>query len=139
MCRHVLYLGEPVTLAEVLTEPPHSLYQQSWAPRLQRYGTVNADGFGVGWYPEDGTGAAGAGPARYRRAVPIWTDPNLPELARTIRSRAVLAAVRSATAGTSQDECAAAPFREGRWLDLVLTELYREDWARGRSQSPPNP
>jgi RimJ/RimL family protein N-acetyltransferase len=30
-------------------------------------------------------------------------------------------------------------FREGRWLDLVLTELYREDWARGRSQSPPNP
>jgi len=121
MCRHLLYLGEPVTLAEVLTEPPHSLYQQSWAPRLQRYGTVNADGFGIGWYPVDGADPAeadqaGAGPARYRRAVPVWTDCNLPELARTIRSRAVLAAVRSATAGTSQDECAAAPFRDGRWL-----------------------
>jgi dimethylhistidine N-methyltransferase/ergothioneine biosynthesis protein EgtC len=110
MCRHLLYLGEPVTLAEVLTEPPHSLYQQSWAPRLQRYGTVNADGFGVGWYPGDGE------PARYRRSVPVWTDANVSELARTIRSRAVLAAVRSATAGTSQDEAAAAPFRDGRWL-----------------------
>ena len=133
MCRHVLYLGEPVTLAEVLTDPPHSLYQQSWAPRLQRYGTVNADGFGVGWYPvrdpdADGADAAETGPARYRRSVPIWTDPNLPELARTIRSRAVLAAVRSATAGTSQDECAAAPFRDGRWLFSHNGAI--QDWRR---------
>ncbi|MDB1090381.1 ergothioneine biosynthesis protein EgtC [Streptomyces sp. ACA25] len=112
MCRHLAYLGPPRTLAELLTAPPHSLYQQSWAPLRQRHGTVNADGFGIGWYPpEDGTE-----PARYRRAVPIWADPNLPDLTRTIRSAAVLAAVRSATAGTSQDEAAAAPYRTGRWL-----------------------
>jgi dimethylhistidine N-methyltransferase/ergothioneine biosynthesis protein EgtC len=111
MCRHLAYLGEPATLAEVLIEPEHSLYQQSWAPRLQRHGTVNADGFGVGWYP-----ASEDEPARYRRAVPIWTDSNLAELARTIRSGAILAAVRAATTGTSQDEAAAAPFRSGRWL-----------------------
>jgi dimethylhistidine N-methyltransferase len=48
--------------------------------------------------------------------VPIWADPNLPELAGALRSDAILAAVRSATAGTSQDESAAAPFRAGRWL-----------------------
>jgi dimethylhistidine N-methyltransferase len=48
--------------------------------------------------------------------VPIWADANLPDLLRTIRSGAVLAAVRSATEGTTQDESAAAPFRDGRWL-----------------------
>lgn len=122
MCRHLAYVGPPVPLARLLTEPAHSLYEQSWRPARQRYGTVNADGFGVGWYPleaDDGTGAGDAGfpwPARYRRAVPIWADANFPELARAVRSGAVLAAVRSATAGTTQDESAAAPFRDGRWL-----------------------
>jgi dimethylhistidine N-methyltransferase/ergothioneine biosynthesis protein EgtC len=111
MCRHLAYLGPPRTLAEVVTAPPHGLYQQAWAPRRQAHGTVNADGFGIGWYPE-GTDE----PARYRRAVPIWADPNLPELARTIRSGAVLAAVRDATEGTGPEESAAAPFRDGPWL-----------------------
>jgi dimethylhistidine N-methyltransferase/ergothioneine biosynthesis protein EgtC len=122
MCRHLAYVGPPVPLAQLLTEPVHSLYEQSWRPARQRYGTVNADGFGVGWYPdpaEADTEAGDAGlpwPGRYRRAVPIWADANFPELARTIRSGTVLAAVRSATAGTTQDESAAAPFRDGRWL-----------------------
>ncbi|MFC7217447.1 ergothioneine biosynthesis protein EgtC [Streptomyces polyrhachis] len=111
MCRHLVWLGEqPRTLAELVTVPPHGLYEQSWAPRRQRYGTVNADGFGLGWYPPAGP------PARYRRAVPVWADPNLPDLARALRSTAVLAAVRDATPGTSQDETAAAPFAAGDWL-----------------------
>ena len=124
MCRHLAYLGTPTTLASVLLEPEHSLYRQSWAPRLQRHGTVNADGYGIGWYPDDpddpGAGnAASTGEGtcfRHRRAVPIWADANLPDLARAVSSHAFLAAVRSATAGTTQDESAAAPFREGRWL-----------------------
>jgi ergothioneine biosynthesis protein EgtC len=112
MCRHLAYLGPPVSLAQLVTAPAHSLYEQSWAPREQKYGVVNADGFGIGWYPPE----PGAAPARYRRSVPIWTDPNVPELANAIRSHAVIAAVRSATVGTSQEECAAAPFRDGRYL-----------------------
>jgi predicted glutamine amidotransferase len=130
MCRHLAYLGPPVSLADVVTRPPNGLYEQSWAPRRQRNGTVNADGFGLGWYPgrepaagldseaeaeseaESETGL----PARYRRAVPIWADPNLPDLTRAIRSPAVLAAVRDATVGTAQDETAAAPYADGRWL-----------------------
>lgn len=177
MCRHLAYAGPPVTLARLLTEPPRGLYEQSWRPRRQKYGTVNADGFGFGWYPEPadgpqagpgpadpmpsdlgptdhgtgpdhpadpvgtgtadpgGTGPAGPGgggsrgpgggdevtggfpePARYRRALPIWADPNAADLMRTVRSGTVLAAVRSATEGTTPDESAAAPFRDGRWL-----------------------
>jgi ergothioneine biosynthesis protein EgtC len=111
MCRHLAYLGPPLALADIVIHPPNGLYEQSWAPRQQRHGTVNADGFGLGWYPEDG-----GRPARYRRAVPVWADTNLPDITRAVRSGAVLAAVRDATEGTAQDETAAAPYADGRWL-----------------------
>lgn len=111
MCRHLAFLGPPTALAELLVEPEHGLLTQSWAPRRQRYGTVNADGFGVGWYA-----AGDPRPARYRRAVPMWADPSFLDVARVTSSRAVLAAVRSATPGTTADESAAAPYASGRWL-----------------------
>lgn len=111
MCRHLAYLGEPVSPAELLVEPAYGLYRQSWSPRLQRHGTVNADGFGLGWYAE-----GDPLPARYRRAVPIWADENLTDLARVIRTGALLAAVRSATAGTTASEAAAAPYTGDGWL-----------------------
>jgi glutamine amidotransferase len=111
MCRHLAYVGPPVSLRSLLIDPPYGLYRQAWAPRMQRHGTVNADGFGIGWYaPGDPV------PARYRRAVPIWDDPSLPDLARVTRSAAVLAAVRDATVGTALGEAAAAPFASGSWL-----------------------
>jgi gamma-glutamyl hercynylcysteine S-oxide hydrolase len=111
MCRHLAYLGSPATLRELLIEPPHGLYRQSWAPRRQRYGTVNADGFGAGWYAE-----GDPAPARYRREGPIWADRSFADLARVTRSTAVLAAVRSATEGTAAGAEAAAPYGSGRWL-----------------------
>lgn len=111
MCRHLAYLGPPKPLGELLVRPPHSLYVQSWAPRRQRHGTVNADGFGVGWYA-DGDPA----PARYRRAGPIWGDLSFADLARVVRSGAVLAAVRDATVAGADGEAAAAPFAYGPWL-----------------------
>ncbi|MEV7543903.1 ergothioneine biosynthesis protein EgtC [Streptomyces sp. NPDC089915] len=111
MCRHLAYLGPEIPLAGVLSDPEHSLVRQSWAPRRQRYGTVNADGFGVGWYA-----AGDPVPARYRRAGPIWGDGNLADLARVVRSGAVLAAVRDATFAGADGEAAAAPFASGPWL-----------------------
>ncbi|WP_070009969.1 ergothioneine biosynthesis protein EgtC [Streptomyces abyssalis] len=118
MCRHLAYLGPPSSLADIVVRPPGGLYEQSWAPRMQRYGTVNADGFGLGWYPAPDSGRDGheQHPARYRRAVPVWADVNLPDLARAVHSTAVLAAVRDATEGTAQDETAAAPYADGRLL-----------------------
>lgn len=111
MCRHVAYLGPAVPLRSVLIDPPFGLYRQAWAPRRQRHGTVNADGFGVGWYA-----AGDPVPARYRRDVPIWGDPSLADLARVTRSGAVLAAVRSATPGMALGAAAVAPFAADRWL-----------------------
>ena len=111
MCRHLAYLGPAATLRSVIIEPACGLYRQGWAPRLQRHGTVNADGFGVGWY-RDGDPE----PARYRRAEPIWADESFADVARVTTSRAMLAAVRCATAGTDLGPAAVAPFRGGRWL-----------------------
>jgi conserved hypothetical protein TIGR03442 len=111
MCRHLAYLGPPRTLWEVVCQPPHSLYQQSFAPRRQRHGTVNADGFGVGWYvPTDPV------PARYRSDRPIWSDGSFADIARVTRTRALVAAVRDATVGMPHTSDAVAPFRQGRWL-----------------------
>jgi glutamine amidotransferase len=111
MCRHAAWLGPPRSVASLIDEPAYGLLRQSYAPRMQRHGTVNADGFGVGWYdPESGE------PVRYRRSVPIWGDANLPGLARAARSHCLLAAVRSATAGMPVEETATAPFTAGRWL-----------------------
>jgi glutamine amidotransferase len=111
MCRQLAYLGPAAPLGDVLVAPPHSLLRQSWEPRRQRHGTVNADGFGVGWYA-DGDPV----PARYRRAGPIWGDQSFADLARVVRSGAVLAAVRDATLGGADGEAAAAPFASGPWL-----------------------
>jgi gamma-glutamyl hercynylcysteine S-oxide hydrolase len=111
MCRHLAYLGPPTTLRSVIIDPPHGLYTQAWAPRLQRHGTVNADGFGVGWY------APGEpDPARYRRTEPIWADESFADVARVTRTEALLAAVRCATPGTDLGPAAVAPFAAGRWL-----------------------
>ena len=112
MCRHLAYLGPPVPLASLVLDAPHGLLRQSYAPRDMRGGgTVNADGFGAGWYPEPG-----AGPVRYRSARPIWADTAFAGLAAATRTGALLAAVRSATVGLPVTETAAAPFTESRWL-----------------------
>lgn len=111
MCRHLAWLGQPRTLAELVLEPPSSLLVQSYAPRRQRHGTVNADGWGVGFW------AAGrTEPARWRSAQPLWGSASFASVAPVVAARCVLAAVRSATVGMPLEESAAAPFTDGRWL-----------------------
>jgi glutamine amidotransferase len=125
MCRHLAWLGAPRTLEDLVVAPPHSLFEQSWAPARQRHGTVNADGFGVGWYVDR------PAPVRYRRAQPIWTDASFASLAPTVTTSCAVAAVRSATVGTSHDEAAAAPFTHDRWLFSHNGRL--DDWAAARA------
>lgn len=112
MCRHLAWLGAPRTLASLVLDAPYSLLRQSYAPREQRHGTINADGYGVGWYAPD----VRPEPARVRRGQPIWTDQSFASLAPLVSSGCVLAAVRSATAPFPVDEAGAAPFTAGPWL-----------------------
>ncbi|SFQ58150.1 glutamine amidotransferase [Amycolatopsis arida] len=111
MCRHLVYLGAPDSPAELLLRAPHSLLRQSHAPHDMRCGgTVNVDGFGLGWYTSEGT------PVRYRRTGPLWADESVPGLADSVRTTAFLAAVRSGTPGMPVSEATCAPFRSDRWL-----------------------
>jgi glutamine amidotransferase len=110
MCRHVAWLGAPRSVASLVLDPPCGLLRQSYAPRRQKRGLLNADGWGVGLYGPDGT------VHRWRSARPLWSDASFASIAPLLSSGAVLAAVRSATAGMPPDETAAAPFTDGRWL-----------------------
>jgi glutamine amidotransferase len=111
----VAYLGPPLTLADLVLSRPHSLLQQSSAPTDMRgVCTTNPDGFGIGWLV--GNPANGAVARRYRRDLPMWADTSLPDLAASISSGAILAAVRSASAGMPVTELACAPFVEGTWM-----------------------
>ncbi len=106
MCRHLAYLGPPLPLRSLLLDPPHSLVEQAVVPRELVYARVNADGFGFGWF--DSTGEA----RHYRRADPIWQDPNLETLASELAQPLWVAAVRSATPGFGGDTTNAQPFAQ---------------------------
>ena len=112
MCRLIAYLGEPVRLDSLLMEPEFSLLRQSYEPRHQVHGRINADGFGVGWYAPDVRGL----PARYRKPVPMWNDQTFANIAGAIRSGAFLASVRNASPGLPINEACTAPYTRDRWL-----------------------
>ncbi len=130
MCRHVGWLGQPRSVASLVLDPPFGLLRQSYAPRRQMRGLMNADGWGVGFYPAETPGrphTAGLGdlpadpvaraePARWRSARPLWGDASFASVAPALRSTCILAAVRSATVGMPIEESAAAPFALRRWL-----------------------
>ena len=108
MCRHLAWLGEPASLHSLVLEPEHGLLAQSYAPRRQRHGRVNADGWGVGLFVD--------GPRRWRSTTPLWSDASFASLAPVLSSGCVVAAVRCATTGMPIEEGATAPFSDGRWL-----------------------
>jgi glutamine amidotransferase len=111
MCRHLAWLGAPRTISSLVLDPPHGLLRQSYAPRRQRRGLLNADGWGVGFYAADH-----AEPIRWRSDRPLWSDASFASVAPVLSSTCVLAAVRSATKGMPVAETATAPFSDGRWL-----------------------
>ena len=109
MCRHLGWLGEPVSVASLVLDPPDALLVQSYSPRLQKHGTMNADGWGAGFF-DAGT------PRRWRSAAPLWGDASFASVAPAMRSGCVVAAVRSATVGMPIEPSASAPFTDGQWL-----------------------
>jgi len=110
MCRFVAYAGPEIALQEVVILPQHSLLQQSQHAAEAKL-AVNGDGFGIAWYGADG---AETEPGLYRDVLPAWSDGNLIDLCRMIRSPLFLAHVRASTVGeTARSNC--HPFRHGCW------------------------
>jgi glutamine amidotransferase len=109
MCRWLAYYGaKPIRMDKVLYGPQHSLIEQSLSSRMGAEPT-NGDGFGIGWYSEDGR------PGYFKSVEPAWNDRNLRELASHVESRLFIAHVR-ATTGTPVQQTNCHPFRYGKWL-----------------------
>lgn len=109
MCRHLAWLGAPVSVASLVLDPPSGLLVQSYSPRLQKHGLMNADGWGVGFFD---SGVA----RRWRSAAPLWGDASFASVAPALVSGCVVAAVRSASVGMPIEASASAPFTDGHWL-----------------------
>jgi glutamine amidotransferase len=109
MCRHLGWLGAEVTVSSLVLDSPQGLRVQSYAPRRQKHGLMNADGWGVGFFD-------GITPRRWRSAAPLWGDVSFDSVAPALRSHCVVAAVRSATVGMPIEVSATAPFTDGHWL-----------------------
>ncbi len=109
MCRHLGWLGAPVPVSSLVLDPPNGLAVQSYSPRRQKYGLLNADGWGVGFFDAEV-------PRRWRSAAPLWGDTSFASVAPALSSGCVVAAVRSATVGMPIEPSASAPFTDGVWL-----------------------
>ncbi|HKP39763.1 ergothioneine biosynthesis protein EgtC [Mycobacterium sp.] len=109
MCRHLGWLGEPRSIASLVLEPPSGLLVQSYAPRRQKHGVMNADGWGVGFFDNGIV-------RRWRSAAPLWGDASFASISPALSSGCIVAAVRSASIGMPIEPSASAPFSDGQWL-----------------------
>ena len=122
MCRFAVYVSpeKPILLADLLTRPTHSIVKQSYdcKERLVQYAvpaSINADGFGVAWYPlnkhkqqqQSNSNDPHEGSCLFRSVLPAWNDKNLHRISEKIESSLVFAHVRAASLGSviSQPNC----------------------------------
>ncbi len=122
MCRWMAYTGDSVYIETLLYEPEHSLVHQSLGARKSEV-TVNADGFGLGWYD------AREEPGLYHEVMPAWSDCNLKNLAHHIRSNLFFAHVRAST-GTATNRTNCHPFSYKNWLFMHNGQIGEYDKLR---------
>ncbi len=105
MCRFTFYQGKPIRIGSLITEPTHSLINQSFNA-LERDEPLNGDGFGLGWYNHSISNS----PAFFKSVTPAWNNRNLIQLARITESTCIMAHVRAATQGLQVSENNCHPF-----------------------------
>ena len=130
MCRWVLYKGDRIKIADVVTRPAHSLVDQAqnhvvFTPgvessrlydreqRTHRDHGVNADGFGLGYYTADSKAVT---PTLIKSLLPPWSSATLSEIAEATDTRLLFAHIRAASPGLRVSEANCHPFRCGRFM-----------------------
>ena len=79
MCRLATYIGPSISIENIVTAPTHSLLSQSLHANESKVDT-NGDGFGLAWYGHLSE------PGLYRECLPAWSDENLINLCRMMKS-----------------------------------------------------
>lgn len=108
MCRFIAYLGEPILLSSLVTDPDHSIIHQSYHSR-ERPEPLNGDGFGLAWYVPRLSETA----ALFKDTTPAWSNENLRQVARVVESDCIFAHVRAATGGSPVSRLNCHPFSFG--------------------------
>ena len=108
MCRFIAYLGEPILLSSLVTDPDHSIIHQSYHSR-ERPEPLNGDGFGLAWYVPRLSESA----ALFKDTTPAWSNENLRQVARVVESDCIFAHVRAATGGSPVSRLNCHPFSFG--------------------------
>ncbi len=111
MCRFTLYLGPPIRLSTLITEPEHSLIRQSYHAQ-ERSEPLNGDGFGIGWYAP----RIWSEPALFHQITPAWNNRSLQSIAKVVASPCIMAHVRAATPGSDVNLANCHPFGYGGYL-----------------------
>ena len=128
------YLGPRRLASDLVTKPKHSILVQSYSAneRVQSIGlpgSLNADGFGIGWYkPSSDSTSGGSGdgtsqnnkddisPCIFTSTAPAWNNCNLTKLCEKIESSLLFAHVRAAYPGIPVSETNCHPFGCGRYM-----------------------
>ena len=158
MCRFAVYVSpqKPILLADLLTRPKHSIVKQSYCSKERTVeweipAAINADGFGVAWYPvkpnnintTNQTDIDLEESCLFRSVLPAWNDMNLHRISAKIGSSLIFAHVRAASPGSGVSQTNCHPFVSGKYTfmhnggiscfakmkkDIVMqisSELYR--------------
>ena len=95
MCRIAAYLGPPIRLSALLSEPPHGLEHQSRYAREMSDSSMAGDGWGAGWFVpgKDRT------PGMIKSIQPLWSDENAKTASHAISSGSFVGHIRYASPG----------------------------------------
>ena len=110
MCRFALYLGQPILVGSLVTEPTNSIIHQSFHSH-EREEPLNGDGFGLAWYAP----AERPEPVVFKDVTPAWNNVNLLNLAPVTRTSCLFAHVRAASPGLPVSQLNCHPFAYGRF------------------------
>tara|TARA_B100000674_G_C37953934_1_gene968616 strand:- start:703 stop:1542 length:840 start_codon:yes stop_codon:yes gene_type:complete len=97
MCRWLIYIGEKISIKNILWLPENSLMKQSYkkpyTPFLSKCNwrdhEMNVDGFGISWYSDNNK------IYNYKNIVPPWNDNNLKNLSEYINSKFFFSHIRA--------------------------------------------
>ncbi|WDE02401.1 class II glutamine amidotransferase [Thalassomonas actiniarum] len=133
MCRFLAYSGEAILMNELVFNASNSLVSQSKHATM-RANPLNADGFGLGWYPEHDDDI----PGTFVSIEPAWSNRNLIQITSKIKTRHFFAHVRDASAGMPVSQSNCHPFQYGPYLWMHNGRLdqfskFRRNISKGLS------
>lgn len=111
MCRFLAYHGPAITLDELLIDPSNSLLKQSQSA-TKRKKPLNGDGFGIGWYPTHDDPEPGC----FVSIEPAWSNRNLKQISRKVKSSHFFGHVRDASVGMPVSAANCHPFAHNNFL-----------------------